>query len=144
MKRSILFYLIFSGLIAGAADKEHATVVAETPLFVSPGANSQKIISVERGRDLTILERTKADSQDWAKVFVAAGKGDSQRDVTGWLSAKAVVAASTPNGDQIIYGEAVDSENQAEQRGGRKGAAMDAMRLYQRAGEFFPSSPIAG
>ena len=51
--------------------------------------------------------------------------------------------ASTPNGDKILYGEAVDSEDQASQRRGRRGAAQDAMRLYYRVADYFPTSPLA-
>ena len=65
------------------------------------------------------------------------------REVTGWLPAKAVVTAATANGDEIIFGQAVDSERQAEERGGRKGAADDAWRLYSRVAELFPGSPLA-
>ncbi len=65
------------------------------------------------------------------------------REATGWLPAKAVVTASTANGDEIIFGQAVDSERQAEERGGRKGAADDAWRLYSRVAELFPGSPLA-
>ena len=65
------------------------------------------------------------------------------REATGWLPAKAVVTASTANGDEIIFGQAVDSERQAEERGGRKGAADDAWRLYSRVSELFPGSPLA-
>jgi outer membrane protein assembly factor BamD (BamD/ComL family) len=54
-----------------------------------------------------------------------------------------LITPATPNGDQIIYGEAVDSENQAEIRNGRRHAAEDAMRLYYRLQEYFPSSPLA-
>jgi len=57
---------------------------------------------------------------------------------------KGVVQASTPNGDKIVFGEAVDSEDQASQRHGRRGAAQDAMRLYYRTAEYFPHSPLAG
>ena len=144
MTRFTLFYFILSAALAVAADKEHATIVAETQLSSSPGTNSQKLIGVERGRDMIILERTKLDNQDWIKVFVTIGQGDAVREATGWVSGRNVVSVSTPNGDQIIYGEAADSENQAEQRGGRKGAAQDAMRLYYRTYDLFPNSPIAG
>jgi hypothetical protein len=101
-------------------------------------------MQVERGRDMVVLEHTNMDNNTWVKVFVTIVQGESRRDVTGWVSAKGLVAASTPNGDQIIFGEAVDSENQAEQRGGRKGAAQDAMRLYYRLWDIFPNSPLAG
>ena len=65
------------------------------------------------------------------------------REVTGWLPAKTVVSSATTNGDEIIFGQAVDSERQAEERGGRKGAADDAWRLYSRVPELFPGSPLA-
>jgi hypothetical protein len=55
-----------------------------------------------------------------------------------------IICASTPNGDQVMFGEAVDSEHQASSRGGRKGAADDAKRLYYRVSEYFPNSPLAG
>jgi hypothetical protein len=65
------------------------------------------------------------------------------REVTGWLPAKTIVTPSTANGDEIIFGQAVDSERQAEERGGRKGAADDAWRLYSRVAELFPGSQLA-
>jgi len=66
------------------------------------------------------------------------------REISGWVPSNLVITTSTPNGDQIIYGEAVHSENQAQERGGRKNAADDARRLYYRLYEYFPSSPLAG
>ena len=38
----------------------------------------------------------------------------------------------------------MDSEAQASRRGGRKFAAQDALRLYERLAEYFPKSPYAG
>jgi hypothetical protein len=131
-------------LVASVLAAEHGTLVREASLFLSPGPNAAKLMSVERGRDMVLLERTNVDNQTWVKVFVTLGEGENQREVTGWINGKGLVAASTSNGDQIIFGEAVDSEDQAEQRGGRKGAAQDAMRLYYRIWDMFPNSPLAG
>ena len=139
----LLFFLL-SATVAALATGEHGTLVRGSTLYVAPGATAEKLMQVERGRDMVVLERTNMDSAPWMKVFVTIVQGESRRDVTGWLLAKGVVTSNTPNGDQIIFGEAVDSENQAEQRGGRKGAAQDAMRLYYRVFDFFPNSPIAG
>jgi hypothetical protein len=136
--------LILSVSRAAPAAPEHGTLVRSATLHVAPGATSEKLLEVERGRDMVVLERTNMDNRPWLKVFVTIVQGEVQRDVTGWVLAKGVITSSTPNGDQIIYGEAVDSENQAEQRGGRKGAAQDAMRLYYRMWEFFPNSALAG
>jgi len=54
------------------------------------------------------------------------------------------VTTSTPNGDKIVFGEAADSEDQASRRRGRRDAAQDAMRLYYRIYDLFPTSPLAG
>ncbi len=144
-----VFFSIFSLLslvsTASAADKEHGTVVRQATLYVLPGSGSGRVAQVERGRDLVVLEKTNVDNnQPWLKVFVTLVQNEDQvREITGWLPGKVVVTTSTPNADQIIFGEAVDSERQAEERGGRKGAAQDAMRLYYRTQEFFPNSPLA-
>jgi hypothetical protein len=129
---------------AFAADGEHATLIREESLYSSGGANAQKTAQVERGSALTIVERSQADGQPWVKISTAADQqAQVSREVTGWLPAKAIITASTANGDEIIFGQAVDSEQQAEQRGGRKGAAEDALRLYSRVPELFPGSPLA-
>ncbi len=126
-----------------AAEGEHATLIREESLSASAGANAQKTAQVGRGSSLTILERSQADGQPWVKISMAADQqAQVSREETGWLPAKTVVAASTANGDEIIFGQAVDSERQAEERGGRKGAAQDALRLYSRVAELFPGSPL--
>jgi hypothetical protein len=129
---------------AFAADKEHATLIREETLYTSAGANAEKVVQVERGRGLTILERSQADGQPWVKVSMALDQeAEVSREVTGWLPAKTIITATTANGDEIIFGQGVDSERQAEERGGRKGAAQDALRLYSRVPELFPGSPLA-
>jgi TolA-binding protein len=129
---------------AYAAPPERATLIREDSLYASAGANTQRLSQVGRGSGLTILERSNADGQPWMKVSMAADQeAQVSREVTGWLPAKAVVTGATANGDQIIFGQAVDSERQAEERGGRKGAAEDALRLYSRVAELFPGSPLA-
>ena len=144
MAKNFSFFLLLALLPAAAFGAEHGTLVRAATLYVSPGATAEKLLQVERGRDMVVLEHTNMDNSPWIKVFVTIVQGESQRDVTGWVTAKGMVTASTPNGDQVIFGEAVDSENQAEQRGGRKGAAQDAMRLYYRLFDIFPNSPLAG
>ena len=127
-----------------AAEAEHATLIREESLYSSAGANAQKTAQVERGSAITILERSTADGQPWVKISMAADQqAQVSKEVTGWLPAKTVVSSATANGDEIIFGQAVDSERQAEERGGRKGAADDAWRLYSRVRELFPGSPLA-
>ncbi|MBZ5507411.1 MAG: outer membrane protein assembly factor BamD [Acidobacteriia bacterium] len=126
-----------------AADNDRGTLIREETLYASAGASSQKLSQVSRGTDLTVLERTNADGQPWIKASLAADQAQISKEVTGWLPAKTLITSSTANGDQIIFGQAVDSERQAEERGGRKGAAEDALRLYARVPELFPGSPLA-
>jgi len=140
-----------SALVAGpfaaelsAAEAEHATLIREESLYGSAGANAQKTAQVNRGYALTILERSNAEGQPWVKISMAADQqAQVSKEVDGWLRAKTVITPSTPNGDEIIFGQAADSERQAEERGGRKGAADDAWRLYSRVPELFPGSPLA-
>ena len=135
--------LALATAVAFAAEQEHATLIREEPLHASAGANSQTLSQVGRGASLAILEKTNADGQPWMRVSMAADQQQVTKEVTGWIPGKTVITASTGNGDQIIFGQAVDSERQAEERGGRKGAAQDALRLYSRVPELFPGSPLA-
>jgi hypothetical protein len=92
---------------------------------------------MDRGREIIVLET----SREWAHVEANLTE---ERTVTGWVLDQGVVRTSTPNGDKILFGEAVDSEDQASRRHGRNGAAQDAMRLYYCVAEYFPTSPLAG
>jgi outer membrane protein assembly factor BamD (BamD/ComL family) len=129
--------LLTFALTASAADYQRGAMVRVANLYLSPDATSAKLAEVERGREVIILET----SRDWLHVEANVTE---ERTVTGWMLDKGVLRASTPNGDKILYGEGVDSEDQASQRRGRRGAAQDAMRLYYRTAEYFPSSPLAG
>jgi hypothetical protein len=131
-----------------AQEKEQGTLISEVDMYVSPDASSQKLARVTRGRNVVlVMERTKMGGREWAHVLVVVEvdlERQSERQISGWVPSNVLVTTGTPNGDQIIYGEAVDSENQAQQRGGRRHADEDAMRLYYRLYEYFPNSPLAG
>jgi outer membrane protein assembly factor BamD (BamD/ComL family) len=132
-----LVYLVGLASPGRAADYQRGTVVRVAQVYLSPDASSAKLAEMDRGREIIVLET----SREW--VHVEANLSE-ERTVTGWMLDKGVVRASTPNGDKIIFGEAVDSEDQASRRHGRNGAAQDAMRLYYRAAEYFSTSPLAG
>jgi hypothetical protein len=119
------------------ADVVRAVTIRVAPIYLSPDASSAKLAEVNRGREIVFLET----SGDWVKVEAALTE---ERVVTGWMLNKGLVGASTPDGDKIVFGEAVDSEDQASQRNGRRDAAQDAMRLYAEVAEIFPQSPLAG
>ena len=119
------------------AEAARGTPIQVASIYLSPDSSSNKLAEIERGREVVILET----SGDWLHVEAALTE---EKIITGWMMSKGVVQSSTPNGDKIVFGEAVDSEDQASRRHGRLGAAQDAMRLYYRAAEYFPHSPLAG
>ncbi len=126
-----------SASAATAADYQRGAVVRVAQIYLSPDTTSAKLAEMDRGREIIVLET----SREWAHV--EANLTD-ERTVTGWVLDQGVVRSSTPNGDKILFGEAVDSEDQASRRHGRNGAAQDAMRLYYCVADYFPSSPLAG
>src|ERR1051326_1759362 len=143
-RRQLGLAIVFAVAVTACHAAERGTVIREAGLFSSANANSQKLAQVERGRALTVVERSDSLGQGWVKVSMAADEtARITREISGWVPAQALITASTANGDQIVFGQAVASEHQAEERGGRKGAAEDAMRLYARVPELFPGSPLA-
>ena len=122
---------------AASADVIRAATIRVAPIYLSPDVSSAKLADVDRGRELVFLET----SGDWVKVEANLTE---ERIVTGWMQTKGLIQSTTPDGDKILFGEAVDAEDQASQRNGRRYAAQDAMRLYSEVGEIFPQSPLAG
>lgn len=146
-KLGLLALAVAFSTLAVAADKEHGTVIAEVPLHISPDPNSQNLSTLTRGRDIFVLDHTMVDNKPWSHLLAVVDvdvERETTRSISGWVPAKVVVTTSTPNGDQIIFGEAVDSERQADVHFGRKHAQDDARRLYYRLYEYFPNSPLAG
>jgi hypothetical protein len=143
---ALLFVLLFSVTASFAADTERGTVIREATLYVSPDINGQRVGTITRGRDVyMVMGHSNIGGRAWAHVLARLDAGlTSAKDISGWIDDKLLITPATPNGDQIIFGEAVDSENQAETRGGRRHSAEDAMRLYYRLQEYFPNSPLAG
>jgi len=135
-KLACLLAVLLSASLA-VADAQRGTVVRVESVYIAPDTTSAKLADVDRGREIIVLET----SRDWLKVEAMMSE---EKAITGWMMGKAVVQTSTPNGDRIVFGEAVDSEDQGSQRHGRRGAAQDAMRLYYRVFDLFPNSPIAG
>jgi hypothetical protein len=141
--------LVLGNSLLLAADR--GSLVREAVLYLSPDTASSKLAQVERGRELILLER----GQGWLHVEAMVGS-DKSRDpafvleyedegktIDGWVLDNGVVWASTPNGDRILFGAAVDAEDEASRRHGRRGAAQDASRLYRRVSDTFPTTPFA-
>ena len=144
MKLRFLIPVLLLALCAfGEINGERGVMVREAQIYLSPDAGAQKLGVVERGHEVVVIER----SREWIDVMAVVrdpSDMDPGQKLTGWILDKGVVRANTPNGDKILFGEAVDSESEASRRGGRKGADADAMRLYLRTAEYFPKSPLAG
>ncbi len=143
VKRLLAVTVLLSVMSAAAmAAVDRGVIIREAVIYVAPDASSSKLSNVGRGREVAVVERAPG----WANV-VATVENDpeqeTERNVTGWVHDKGIVTSATPDGDKIIFGEAVDSEAEASKRGGRKGAAQDAMRLYGRLAEYFPTSELA-
>jgi hypothetical protein len=129
-----------------------ATPLQVTWLYVSPDKGSQKLDRVQIGREMVIAER----SGPWLRVFANTDIqevhqqqdepviGDEAKPpISGWVEARGVVEESTPNGDQVLMGEAENQESLASDPRGPANAAQSARLLYRRLVEMFPNSPLA-
>jgi outer membrane protein assembly factor BamD (BamD/ComL family) len=161
VKRTTFFYSIALTTLALAniallASPLHAaergTIVREAIIYLSPDTASNKLGQVDRGRELILLDR----SRNWLHVEALLGTNvapdpafvleeeDEGKTISGWIIDTGIVWSTTPNGDRILFGAAVDSEEEASRRHGRRSAAQEALRLYHRVYDIFPTAPDAG
>ena len=144
----VISTLLFSLLSAVGMAAERGTVIRKAVIYVTPDVSSPKLATTERGREAVVLERTPGWVHVIATLMDAAYSPDpeatGERNVTGWILDKGYISEQTPKGDEILFGEAVDCENEASRSHGRKDAAADAKRLYYRVFDLFPKSPLAG
>jgi len=141
----VLGMLLMTVAACVAADIEHGTVVQESPIYVSPDLRASRVGIATRGVDTILMERSTIEGKPWAHVLVTIQQGMAYpKQISGWVDARFVITTTVPNGDQIIFGEAQDSEHASEDRTGRRHAGEDAARLYYRLYEYFPASPLAG
>jgi len=146
---AIFVLAVFLSPNVAFAQAQRGTLIHEETIRVSPSADTAKLGEAGRGHELIILDTTR----DWTHVeaILAEPRKDADEDdpesqgktITGWILTKAVVGTATQDGDKIIFGEAVNSEDEASRRRGRRDAAQEAMRLYYRVYDLFPASPLA-
>jgi hypothetical protein len=128
-----------------------ATALRVTWLYISPDTASQKVGRVQIGREMVVADH----SEGWLRVYANTDVEEtSEKDVpvfgqetvtppiSGWMQAKGIVVESTPNGDQILMGEAANQESLASDPRGPAKAAQNARLLYRRLVEIFPNSPL--
>ena len=145
----LIVLMVLGNSLLLAADR--GTLIREAVVYLSPDTSSSKLAQVERGRELILLGK----SPQWLHVEAILGltgrdpafvmdEEDEGKTISGWVLDNGVVWASTPNGDRILFGAAVDSEDEASRRHGRRGAAQDALRLYRQVYDIFPTALLAG
>ncbi len=135
-------FVLLACSLAFAAVGPRGVTIREGVVYLTPDTSSNKMSDIARGREVVVLERTPG----WAHVVATVASNpamETERNITGWMLDKGIITPDVPDGDKIIFGEAASSEYQASERGGRRGAAQDAMRLYAAVVEYFPSSPLA-
>ena len=125
------------------------TLVHEETIRVAPSTDAARVGEANRGNELIVIDT----SRDWIHVEAILREPSNEegatedeaegKAITGWLPSRSVVLSTTQDGDKVIFGEAVDSEDQASSRRGRRDAAQDAMRLYYRIYDLMPASPLA-
>ena len=138
--------VLLSSILAVAT--ERGIMLRQGVIYISPDTSSAKLSNIGRGREVAVLERTPGWVHVVGTVDVTSNiefgeEEQNDRNITGWIIDKGVITSTTPDGDKILFGEAFDSEMEASRRGGRRGAAQDAMRIYARTAEYFPASPLA-
>jgi len=130
-----------------------ATALRVAWLFVSPDQGAQKVSRVQIGREMVIAEK----SGPWYRVYAntdieeesndrdtpEVGSDNAPPPISGWMESRGVVVETTPDGDQVIMGEAANEEALASDPRGPANAAQSARLLYRRLVEMFPKSTLA-
>jgi hypothetical protein len=137
------FTVSLCGVFAQITDQQHGTVIAGAVMYVTPDTNAAQVARPNRGRDTWLMGKSMIDGKEWAHIMVTMSQNSfsAPKTITGWTDARLVITSATPNGDQILFGEAVQAQHEAEN--GRKESEEEAMRLYYRIYEYFRSSPLA-
>ena len=166
--RRLAFAVLISGLLCTpvSAEKQkkdniqkpmagpRATALRVTWLYISPDQGAQKVDRVQIGREMVVAEK----SGNWLRVYANTDVEEvaNERDtpligsdnstpppISGWMEARGVVIETTPDGDQVIMGEAANEEALASDPRGPAQAAQSARLLYRRVVEMFPNSTLA-
>jgi hypothetical protein len=128
-----------------------ATPLRITILYVAPDLTSEKVDRVQIGREMVVAEKSGPWIRVYANTDIEEARGndapvfdasDTPPPISGWMESKGVVIETTPNGDQILMGEAANQEALASDPRGPANAARSARYLYRRVVEMYPNSPL--
>ncbi|MDE1160562.1 MAG: outer membrane protein assembly factor BamD [Acidobacteriaceae bacterium] len=140
--------------LAGYDRAARATVLHTANVYVTADASNPPYAQVTPGHEVVIVDRNGA----WVNVFANTDEADTRNPdsapeieepgahpdpSSGWIRDKGIVSPTTPKGDALLYGSALEFESQAMQPHPPKGSASAAHFLYQRVAEYFPDSPLA-
>ncbi len=162
ISRVLLLFVVLCAAISLSAQKKdqivkpmagpRATALRVTFLYVSPDTSAQKVDRVQIGREMVVAEK----SGPWIRVYANTdieevrtrdtpvyGRDETPPPISGWMESKGIVLETTPNGDQVLMGEAANQESLASDPRGPVNAAQSARLLYRRLVEMFPNSPLA-
>ena len=140
----MLGYLPLSSSRHRRCATERGIMLREGVIYISPDTRRPSCRTSAAAAKSPSWSARRAGCTWWARSRSASDLEErSDRNVTGWILDKGIITTTTPDGDKILFGEAFDSEMEASRRGGRRGAAQDALRLYARIAEYFPASPLA-
>ncbi len=133
-------------------DAARATVIHPTPIYVQGDVSTDKLATITAGREMVVLE----SSGHWLRVYAntdietvreqdvpAFSNEQATPPISGWVEEKGVVTADTAQGDAILFGEAVSTEQAASEPHAALNTGEDARRLYRMTALLFPQSPRA-
>ena len=126
LERATVVCMMGIALLSTAGAAERGTMIRTAVIYVAPDVTSAKLATTDRGREAVVLERTPGWVHVIATLSDTAYSPDPQaaktRNVSGWILDKGYISESSAKGDEILFGEAADSEDQASRSHGRKGA----------------------
>ncbi len=144
--------LLFPILAFAQKGAPRATVIRPTTLYIQGDTASDKIGTVMPGREMSVLEH----SGHWLRVYAntdeetvrqgdqpAFGGTQAAQPISGWMEDANAIAGDTPQGEAILFGEAISWEQSASGPHPPADAALSARRLYRMDAELFPAGPRA-
>jgi hypothetical protein len=125
-----------------------ATVIRAETIYLQGDTGSDKLGTVEPGREMAILNR----SGHWLNIYANIDSDQlatedqpefgtpnrADQPISGWIQDKYVVETATPDGQSILFGEAISNEAAASAVHPVVGAGLEAMRMYRMAVVLFP------